>query len=200
MSPEEAAELYLWLDYTFPPDEDNVYPSGVVHEVTARDDMARWRDNVLTELRERGTHEAVATLERILRIKPHYTWLNWTLRKAREDTRRQTWRPLTPEQVLTLVNRPDSKLIRGPDQLLELIVESLNRLDKVLQGEIPVASFLWNKLAKNNYRPKDEENLSDLLYWHLKMDLKDKGLGITREPVIRKGEGEGKGRTPRCSS
>ena len=193
LTAEEAAELYLWLDGTFPPEEDNVYLSGVVHQVTARDEVARWRNNVLTELQERGTREAIVALEKILQARPHYDWLYWTIRKARENARRETWIPLTPEQVLKLGTRPDAKLIRGPEQLLDLIVESLGRLDTALQGETPVSTFLWNKLSKTRYRPKDEESLSDLIHWHLKTDLRRKGLGITREPVIRKGEGEARG-------
>lgn len=189
----QAADLYLWLSEQFPPEQDNKYPSGVMHEITPRDSVARWRDAVLTDLQERGTQEAVQALERVLRERPDHTWLHWTIRKARENARRNTWKPLTPGQIIELATRPDARLIRGPEQLLELLVESLQRLDEALQGETPKAPLLWNKLTKTKYRPKDEESLSDFIRWHLESDLRGRGLNLTREPVIRRGEGANKG-------
>ena len=189
----QAADLYLWLDEHFPPEQDNPYPSGIAHYVTPRDSVARWRDAVLTDLQERGNQEAVQALERVLQERPDYTWLNWTIRKARENARRNTWKPLLPGRIIELAARPDARLIRGPEQLLELLVESLQRLDAALQGETPTAPLLWNKLTKTKYRPKDEESLSDLLRWYLETDLRGRGLNLTREPVIRRGEGANRG-------
>lgn len=189
----QAADLYLWLDEQFPPAQDNDYPSGIAHFVTPRDSVARWRDAVLPDIKERGTRAAVQALEKVLYERPDYPWLNWTIRKAREIARRNTWKPLSPDQIIELAARPDARLIRGPEQLLELLVESLQRLDAALQGETPTAPLLWDKLTKTKYRPKDEESLSDLLRWHLELDLRGRGLNLTREPVIRRGEGANRG-------
>ena len=189
----QEADLYLWLDKQFPPEQDNKYPSGIAHYVTPRDSVARWRDAVLADLQERGTLEAVQALERVLHERPNYAWLNWTIRRARETARHNTWKPLSPGQIIELAARPDARLIRGPEQLLELLVESLQRLDAALQGETPTAPLLWNKLTETKYRPKDEESLSDLLRLYLELDLRGRGLNLTREPVIRRGEGANKG-------
>jgi hypothetical protein len=193
LSEDDVVDLYLWLEHHFPMAEDRKHEAGVARFVTPRDQVARWRNNIIRDLKERGTRAAVTALERILKHLPEHRWLNWTLREAREVTRRKTWRPLTPQQVIEMAARPEARLIRGLDQLLELVIESLERLDAAMQGETPVAPLLWNESSTGCYRPKDEDHLSDLVRWHLSTDLRGRGLNLNREPVIRRGEGKSKG-------
>lgn len=71
--------------------------------------------------------------------------------------------------------------------LLEVVIESLERLQARLQGETPLAQLLWN--FGDRTRPKDEEALSDFVKDHLQNDLQQRGVIASREVEIRKGRG-----------
>jgi hypothetical protein len=80
-------------------------------------------------------------------------------------------------------------LVQNADQLLDVVVESLGRLeDKLQRAEPPAAIDLWDQVGKNRFRPKDEERLSDYLKRHLDDDLRDRGIIFNREVVNRRGE------------
>jgi hypothetical protein len=76
--------------------------------------------------------------------------------------------------------------VRSGDELLEVIIESLERLGIALQGETPQAIFLWNEKP---LRPKDEPRLSDYVKVHLERDIRDRGIIVNREVQIRRGTG-----------
>lgn len=83
--------------------------------------------------------------------------------------------------------------MQNGEQLLEVVIESLRRLEGKLQGETPAAPDLWNKRDDRTYRPKDEEAFSDYVKRHLQEDLEGKGVIVNREVVIRRGEGSERG-------
>jgi hypothetical protein len=70
---------------------------------------------------------------------------------------------------------------------LQIVIESLERLNAKLQGETPAVAFLWNKQADGKLRPKDENELSDFVKLHLEDDLKKTGIIVNREVQIRRG-------------
>jgi hypothetical protein len=75
---------------------------------------------------------------------------------------------------------------------LDVVVESLNRLQKRLQRqETPLARYLWDKVPKDLkttfFRPVDENTLSDYLKVHLQDELETRGIILGREVEIRQG-------------
>lgn len=78
--------------------------------------------------------------------------------------------------------------MQNENQLVDVVIESLERLEEKLQGETPAAIYLWNKTGRNLYRPKDENELSDFVKIHLDADLRDRGIIINREVEIRRGQ------------
>ena len=94
--------------------------------------------------------------------------------------------------MLELAARPKARLVQNSNQLLEVLIESLGRLEEELQGETPMAPALWNRVG-GSCRPGDEDWFSDYVKQHLQDDLKGRGVVLGREVVIRKGEGEGHG-------
>ena len=97
----QLADLYIWLVREYPYDEDPDHSNEVMaYSVTARDGIARLRDSVLSQLKERGTLEARTEIQRLIQELPDITWLGKTLVDAQTNMRRKTWRPLTPENFL----------------------------------------------------------------------------------------------------
>ena len=187
LNEDQIADLYLWLCREYPPSEDPHFEEA--HAVGPRESVGTWRSSLLGHLRDRGTFEACVAIERIASEQPGNEWLKWMLFQARVAARRQTWSPPSPSDILKFLENTNNRLVRNGDELLKVVVESLDRLQVRLQGETPAAIDLWNKLPSGQYRPKDEPALADYIKRHLKDDLATKGVVVGREVEIRRGEG-----------
>lgn len=182
---EQVGDLYIWLSQLYPPAEDPDL-DGIVEYRAA---VGQWRDGLLTQLRLRGTEGACRELERIISALPDQPWLTWTLLQAKALTRHRTWIPPQPEDIRTLASSSDARFVQSSDQLLDVVVESLQRLEQRLQlAEPPRAIELWNEVERNIFRPRDEERLSDYIKGYLDDDLRGRGIVSNREVVNRRGE------------
>jgi hypothetical protein len=185
LTDEQVADLYIWLCRQYPPEEDPIV-NGLVEYRAA---VGMWRDALLTQLRLRGTKGACQAIERIASAFPEREWLKATLLEARSLMRQRTWIPPSPEEIRALAQSTDRRLVQNADQLLDVIVESLSRLEDKLQlAEPPAVIDLWDQVGKKLYKPKDEERLSDYLKRHLDDDLRGRGIVFNREVVNRRGE------------
>lgn len=194
LTEEQLADLYIWLVRQFPYTEDPVHEEA--HCVGPRESVAEWRNAILNHLKNRGTCKACEEIRRVARELPEISWLKYSLLTAKEIFLRQTWTPLQPKYILQIVADKRVRLVQNGDQLLEALIESLERLDMKLQDETPAAIDLWNECKVNNktiYRPKDENRLSDYVKRYLDEDLRQRGIIFNREVEIRRGAGPGTG-------
>ncbi len=100
----QLADLYIWLVHEYPYNEDPDHSKEVLaHSLTTREAIGNLRDNVLSQLKERGTSQACDEIKRLIQELPDITWLGKTLIVAQANTRRNTWQPLTPKEFLQLV-------------------------------------------------------------------------------------------------
>jgi hypothetical protein len=181
---DQLAGIFVWLTEEFP------YPDPWyvgVHSPSAEDSARRWRSNVLRALEARATPAAVDALQSLRRKFPELEWLSQTILRTREAVRRETWVAPSVPQILALAENAARRLVETGEQLLELLEESLDRLQQDLQGELPSVSALWDNLGGGKYRPKDEQELSDMIARHFRKDLHDRGVVAGREVVIRRG-------------
>lgn len=101
----QLADLYIWLVHEYPYDEDPDHSNEVMaYSVTARDGIARLRDSVLSQLKERGTLQACAEIKRLIQELPDITWLGKTLIDTKANMRRETWQSLKPIQIPQLIS------------------------------------------------------------------------------------------------
>jgi hypothetical protein len=185
LTDEQLADLYIWLCHQYPPEEDPLV-NGLVEYRAA---VGMWRDSLLMQLRLRGTKGACQAIERIASTFPEREWLKATLFEAKSLMRQRTWIPPKPDEIRALAQSADRRFVQNADQLLDVVVESLGRLEDKLQfAETPAAIDLWNEVEKDRFRPKEEERLSDYLRRHLDEDLSDRGIVFNREVVNRPGE------------
>ena len=191
LSEEQIGELYLWLLRHYPPSEDPQHDG--FHWMGLREGVARFRDAVLRQLQSRGTPAACQTMEQLAAALPELSWLRWAVVETRTYTLRRTWVPPQPDQLLEMARDRDFRLVENGEQLLNVVMESLQRLEQELQGENPAALDLWDKLGKGVYRPKDEKTLSDYIVRHLRRDVQRRGIVANREVEIRRGEGDAQG-------
>lgn len=195
LSEEQVLELYRWISKHYPPVERPKQQEGDEetlrledYRTEPRDSAMRWRDTIVQHLKERGTYSACEALRQIADDFPEMAEkLKRTLLEAQLTTRRRTWLPPTPQEVLKVISDQSVRLVNGADQLLDVIVESLDRLNQKLQGETPSAFLLWDQIVS---RPKDEQALSDYIKLHLEEDLKQRGIIAKREVEIRRRHGD----------
>src|SRR6266481_4816952 len=118
--------------------------------------------------------------------------MNDHLEEAEALARAATWQSVSIRQFLSLALDRDKRFVETGGQLIDVIVESLDRLHSKLHGEMPASRDLWNNL-RNSWRPKDEQDLADYVARHLDEDLKSRGIIVNREVQIRRGIGDGTG-------
>ena len=147
-----------------------------------------WRTSIINLLKQRGTYRACDAIRKLQSELPELEWLKWVLADVQDETRRITWTPSRPDEILKLTDNPELRLVQNGDQLLDVIIESLRRLDMQLQAETPLAPYLWDRDGKADARPKDENSLSNYVKIHLDKDVKTRGIICNREVQIHRGE------------
>jgi predicted NACHT family NTPase len=198
LTESEIADLYIWLSRRYSHSEYFVDFSNGMVTYGRRENIAEWRDDAIRHLQNYGTFEACRQIERIIVELPEsQDRLKWTLPYARAEARRRTWVAPEPRHVLGIVLTRDARLVQNGEQLLEVVLESLHRLEMKLQGKqqggTPAAPDLWSKHDAGTYRPMDEEAFSNYVKRHLHDDLEGRGIIVNREVVISRGEGASRG-------
>ncbi|MEQ8188447.1 MAG: hypothetical protein ABRQ39_10810 [Candidatus Eremiobacterota bacterium] len=165
----ELAELYVWLSCQYPHSED-LKREGVYTPVF-RDDVAYWRDTILYYLENCGKSEACKAIKYIINELPHLPWLSQVLFNTNKNVRRNTWNPPKPEEILELCSNKEKRLILSGDQLIDVLMESLERLEMKLRGKpTPAAIFLWNKDIRDWFKI-EEKNFKKLMR-NIETDIK----------------------------
>jgi hypothetical protein len=178
-----VADLYVWLAEKFPQSEDPQMEGA--HFVGSRESIAHFRDALLWGLREKGTPEAVTAIREIAKRLPDLTLVKFTALEARQIAMRKTWNASSPKGIFDLVRSNDNRLVDNEEHLLAAVVASLDRYQGLLLGEKPAVYDLWNT---NDWTPKEETFISDHVARHLENDLKNRGIVVNREVLIRKGQ------------
>ena len=188
LTDEQLGDLYLWMVLNVPVVDASEQRAGFA-VVGPSQSLAWLRDILLTELKGRGTPSACAALRRAVKEMPQYPWLTWHLMEAEQFARSVSWRPLEPSQLGALIATAESRLVQNADQLLEVLIQSLERLEQEMQGETPAGFFLWDEQGKDGFHPKNELRISDCLKLHFARDIVARGIVVNREVEIRKGTG-----------
>lgn len=186
LSPEVSADLYLWLVERYPHDEDPKFDE-ICHGVSTREEIGYLRDAILTGLVGLGTPEACKAVRRIANALPNLSWLNWSALQAEDNLRLRTWIPPKPQDIIELAQRADRRIVQSGDQLLDVITESLHRLQEKIGGRV---RLLWDQLDKKTqvWRPKEENDLSDFVKIHLDTDLRQRPIIVNREVQVKRGD------------
>jgi hypothetical protein len=157
--------------------------SGAVGPV---DTIRFFRDGALEILKKRGTFEACDAIARIELRLPQSKWLRYHFDEVEVLACASTWKPPSPEVILAMGEDESKRFVESNEQLLNVIVESLDRLQAELHGELAAVGDLWNNQEKE-WWPKQEEDISDYIARFLRKDLYERGVVVNREVQIRRG-------------
>ena len=187
LTDSDLAGLYVWSSQRFQPAEDPRTEGA--HAVGKREQIGHWRESLLRDLGGRGTISACRALGRILRDRPELGHVKWLLADCEQLALERSWDPPKPGEVLALAKDRRSRLVRNGDELLDVVGESLRRLEAELQGETPAARDVWDKQQDGSFVPCSEGEFSNRVRRHLKHDIEGRGIVVNREVVIRDGTG-----------
>ena len=182
------ADLYLWLAEEFPESTDPLFDDA--HMVEPREHIGLLRDTVLERLTKLGTLDSLAALRRVVAARPDVLWLKRSLSIAEELVRRESWEPLSIDALLSLGARGTARTVQSGVDLVEVVVEALDTLQKSLAGQTPMARFLWDEASQ---KPKKEDAISDYVAEFLRRHLTEKGVIVNREVEVRRAPGSGIG-------
>ncbi|MBF2072932.1 MAG: hypothetical protein IGS50_04105 [Synechococcales cyanobacterium C42_A2020_086] len=188
------ADLYIFLAQQYPeieqPELETQELRGIEAQILREFDGVRmWKNYIPQRLQARGTPEACDALRKIICELPEQKeQLQPTLLEAESLARRNTWKPLRPEELLQIILNQDKRLVRDGHQLLDVLLESLKRLELELQGETSACRDLWDKDKGSDalFRPIDENAFSDYVKRFLDRDLKSRGIVVNREVELRR--------------
>ena len=188
LTESDLGDFFLWLHEQFPYEKDST--DAVKSENSEGNSFCSilLRDRTLNALVNLGTIESVSELERIRKELPELKFLDSYLEKARENTCRCTWRPLSVQQIRTLFENSDCRMVHSEGQFMDVLIESLERMEKELQGETRRSVLLWNECKEGHrplFEPKQEVRFSDDVKRHLQKDLIERGIIIDREVEIQ---------------
>ncbi len=203
LSEEQLADLYLWMAQQYPPAQPPNHRTGFIKG--EGDDVSTWRERLLQQLKERGTKEACHALECIASqaVEQERARMQWILLQAQTLARRRTWLPYSPANLMKVISDTRLRLVQNAEQLLEVVIESLRRLEATFSDETPAWRDVWDRLPitlsetptatrrrrrEFTYRPIDENEFSDYVKRYLQADLGSWGIIANREVVIRSDE------------
>jgi len=189
LSAAQLADLFRWMVVQYPYRERRREAGSVSPEESAED----FRNAIISHLRDNGTPESVAAIETLIPDFPELGWLKRTVLNARNVELRKTWIPPTPEEIIQLISDSKKRLVRSADELMEVVIETLQQIDEKLQGETPASPALWNEKKKGKELVKrwhkDENDFSDWIKIELEERLTNQGIVLNREVEINRGKG-----------
>ncbi len=183
LNESQLGEFYEWMVRNYPYAEHSSLRSGAMGP---SDTAVMLRDTVLEHLKRRGTFAACEALRDVVETFPQYPGLHYQLEEAESLARAATWQPVSARQFLMLALDSGKRLVTNGKQLIETVLESLDRLNLKLHAELNPVKYLWVP-SNDGYKPRDEEDLSDYVVSHLDDDLRQRSVIVNREVQIRQG-------------
>ncbi|MCL5096459.1 MAG: hypothetical protein M1608_02785 [Candidatus Omnitrophica bacterium] len=178
----QLGDLFTHLEAAFP----SVPPIKIaVDDESPLERVEKLRNFVPERFQALASNEACDQLVRLAGAVPHWrTALRRRLRDTRRALLRNTWSGISVNILAAMAAKRESRWIRSEDDLQELVLDSISRLqDELNRTEFPIVRRLWNE--GRELRPKDESGLTQELARWLRDDLGPKNgiaLGCQVKP------------------
>lgn len=201
LTDDQLADLFIWMHERYP--VANNPNTEIVKRMGPSDLLNDLKLQIPTYLSRRGTASAADALSKILARFPELVGVESMVAECQAKFRRTSWIPYPPQYILQLANNAEIRLVSSERELMDVVVESLDRLQRELKDHGGTVEQLWNAVpiayvnektgdkakkgehGKKKYLPRDEAAFCNLVAAHLNRDLKDRGVIINREVQIR---------------
>ncbi|MCX5063831.1 MULTISPECIES: hypothetical protein [unclassified Streptomyces] len=171
---------------------------GVAYRITREDTLHDLADALPQLIASKGTPQAADHLGQLAAsTSRHTSWLRRLARRTARQAAQQQSRPLPAHQLKKLAADHSLRVITDEAQLLDVVMEAVDRVQETLSGPNGMAILLWNRAAAADYNamwPTWEEDFSDLVMGLLKIHLGGRRIILNREVQVDR-PGAGGGRT-----
>ncbi|BBJ37434.1 hypothetical protein SSPO_001520 [Streptomyces antimycoticus] len=191
----DLADLYMRLcereELSHPRPE---HEPGVAYQITTQETLHELADTLPQLIARKSTPQAADHLNRLAASTSHHPdrLRRLALNTARQAAQRQS-QPLPAHQLRKLAADHSLRVITDEAQLLDVVMEALDRVQEALSGPNGIAILLWNRAAPGGGSamwPMWEEDFSDLVMGLLKIHLGGRRIILNREvQVDRPGAG-----------
>ena len=117
LSARELADLFIWMQERYPAAEDPEIDG--FHAVSSREQVGRWRNNIITELRKKDSQEALCEIRRIIDRFPQFEWIQYARVDLEATVEELDWKPALPSEVLDLTVVKETR----PKKCMRLVVD-----------------------------------------------------------------------------
>jgi hypothetical protein len=194
----QLAELLTWLVESLGVKEENEDNDWRTESQATR--VRNFRNTAAKRLAGRATAEAWEALNRLAIQHNYPRWLTYTLEEAAETYSRAEWEPMAPAQLIRYLRHAANRWIQSGEDLLDAIIESLDRLQQNMQGEPALADRFWypangltDDRVRNGNKVVDENKVTDFVQFFLNKDLHQYVFSVKREVQLRDTSGFQKG-------
>ncbi len=179
-SENQLADLYIWLIDHCSSDKEAPLPEGAWV-------LKGFQQMIIRYLEEKGTYQAVDAIKRIANELPEEIEdFSYRILSTSDIALKDSWTPPAIEELRELFQNPSKRIIQTESQLVDLIDESLTRLEMKLQGNgdySAAARFLWDNTKNRRFKPVVEDDFTDFVKNHLINDI-TRGIVVQREVEI----------------
>ncbi len=196
LSEAELVDVYLWLSDLYVPEEDRTLLGA--HVVSADEQVRKWRDDLLLELSQRATAEAVHQLRQLTSRYPNRLAVAAALISATKQHAAASWSQVRADDVIRVLQDPARRVIRTSTDLLEVVQEVLEEIGEALPSH---CELLWDRTPGKRsrrrtaaatvdeaipdvWRPKPEAALCAYLTHELSLRLAGHRVAVNREVLI----------------
>jgi len=209
LNDNELTEWYIFLHNNYPivSRYERIDDSEELHRDNENESISDYQQLILNSLHKRNTPNIVSCFEKI--NKSVDKEFSLTIDNLKKNIKFNNWYPLQPKEFLSIV-KEDKIPIHSEEQLLNLVYKTLEQFQKNLKEEdglvlieslweeqkiierkdemIKISSEKKNKI-KDNYHPKSENKITNIVAQYLKQELK---VIVNREVQINsKGQDKG---------
>jgi len=199
LSDEQLSELLRWSVLDLGISEENG-PDDWRHHRRGRVRLRTFRNTIAKRLAERATPVAWNALRELAEQLAYPSWLAYHVDEARETYSRRSWQAPAPAQLLDFLRHAARRWPQSSADVLDLVLESLDRLQARLQGEPARAQDLWQQVAaQTGYRIVRgnkvviENRVTDYVQGFLNDDLERHLFSTQREVQLRAAAGGQRG-------
>ncbi|MEU6071047.1 hypothetical protein ABZ864_43050 [Streptomyces sp. NPDC047082] len=173
------------------------YEPGVAYQITRQETLHELTDALPQLIANKGTTQAADHLVRLAAsTSRNPARLRRLARRAARQAAQRHSHPLPVHKLRELAADHSLRVIADETQLLDVVMEALDRVQEALSGPNGLAILLWNRAAAGDAAmwPMWEEDFSDLVMGLLKIQLGGQRIILNREVQVDR-PGIGGGRT-----
>jgi len=180
----QLGNLLIWLESLYPHSDGP--PIRGIHAISLIEEITMLKSRLISILISKGTPDSIKAIRNLIEIFPDIETFQINLRISLEIALRKSWEPLAPHVIIEIARDAAKRTVQDEDQLLDVIIESLKRLERDL-SEKGANREIWDKIGNDKYKPICEMEFSDYIQRHFDRDIGGRGIIVNREVQVRRG-------------